>query len=199
MKKNVICDIDGVILHNNDLIPGADRFVHRLLEQGSKLLFLTNYPAQTQKDLQNRFRSTGIEVPEECFYTSAMGTADFLKRQDGKKAYVIGEGALTHELYKAGFTITDIDRAGRYEPIVRNGMEDVRIVKDIYPPRMTLNFVVKGADGQVVAEGERKLVDHAFLMGTQINNNDHLRYEKRLIDDWLRREFKDNAALTATP
>src|SRR5690606_18548612 len=36
-------------------------------------------------------------------------TADFLKRQDGKKAYVIGEGALTHELYKAGFTITDID------------------------------------------------------------------------------------------
>ena len=109
MKKNVICDIDGVILHNNDLVPGADRFVHRLLEQGSKLLFLTNYPAQTQKDLQNRFRSAGIEVPEECFYTSAMGTADFLKRQDGKKAYVIGEGALTHELYKAGFTITDID------------------------------------------------------------------------------------------
>ncbi|RSM24852.1 UMP phosphatase [Aeromonas salmonicida] len=109
MKKSVICDIDGVILHNNDLIPGADRFVHRLLEQGTKLLFLTNYPAQTQKDLQNRFRSAGIEVPEECFYTSAMGTADFLKRQDGKKAYVIGEGALTHELYKAGFTITDID------------------------------------------------------------------------------------------
>lgn len=69
MKKNVICDIDGVILHNNDLIPGADRFVHRLLEQGSKLLFLTNYPAQTQKDLQNRFRSAGIEVPEESFYT----------------------------------------------------------------------------------------------------------------------------------
>ncbi|MGL4250438.1 MAG: HAD-IIA family hydrolase [Aeromonas sp.] len=109
MKKNVICDIDGVILHNNDLIPGADRFIQRLLEQGCKLLFLTNYPAQTQKDLQNRFRSAGIEVPEECFYTSAMGTADFLKRQDGKKAYVIGEGALTHELYKAGFTITDID------------------------------------------------------------------------------------------
>lgn len=27
MKKSVICDIDGVILHNNDLVPGADRFV----------------------------------------------------------------------------------------------------------------------------------------------------------------------------
>lgn len=38
-----------------------------------------------------------------------MATADFLKRQEGKKAYVIGEGALIHELYKAGFTITDIN------------------------------------------------------------------------------------------
>lgn len=94
-------------------------------------------------------------------------------------------------------TITDIDRAGRYEPIVRNGMEDIRIVKDIYPPRMTLSFVVKGADGQVVAEGERKLVDHGFLMGPNLTNTDTLRYEKRMIDDWLRREFKGDAALTA--
>ena len=96
-------------------------------------------------------------------------------------------------------TITDIDRAGRYEPVVRAAMQDIRIVKDIYPPRMTLRFVVKGPDGQVLAEGERKLVDHGFLTGTSVNSNDSLRYEKRLIDDWLRREFKDNAALTATP
>ena len=96
-------------------------------------------------------------------------------------------------------TISDIDRAGRYEPTAHSAMNDIRIVKDLYPPRMTLNFTLKGADGQVVAEGERKLVDHAFLMGTQINNNDNLRYEKRLIDDWLRKEFRNNAALSATP
>lgn len=28
---------------------------------------------------------------------------------EGKKAYVVGEGALIHELYKAGFTITDVN------------------------------------------------------------------------------------------
>lgn len=38
-----------------------------------------------------------------------MATADFLRRQEGKKAYVVGEGALIHELYKAGFTITDVN------------------------------------------------------------------------------------------
>ncbi|MCB0286738.1 MAG: HAD-IIA family hydrolase [Calditrichia bacterium] len=107
--KNVICDIDGVLLHNNALIPGADKFIARLLKQGNPLVILTNYPSQTQQDLQNRLASSGIKVPAENLYTSAMATADFLEKQDGRKAYVIGEGALTHELYKIGFTITDID------------------------------------------------------------------------------------------
>ena len=38
-----------------------------------------------------------------------MATADFLSRQSGRKAYVIGDGGLTHELYRIGFTVTDID------------------------------------------------------------------------------------------
>lgn len=104
--KNIICDIDGVLLHDNKLIPGSDKFIHRIIEQGNPLVLLTNYPVQTGKDLQNRLGAAGINVPENCFYTSAMATADFLKHQKGTKAFVIGEGALTHELYNAGFTIT---------------------------------------------------------------------------------------------
>ncbi|MBA3929994.1 MAG: DUF3016 domain-containing protein [Xanthomonas sp.] len=96
-------------------------------------------------------------------------------------------------------TISDIDRAGRYEPTARIGMNDIRVVKDLYPPRMTLTFSLKGADGSVVAEGERKLVDHGFLMGSNLSSNDSLRYEKRLVDDWLRKEFRDSQALTSAP
>lgn len=107
--KNVICDIDGVLLHQNKMIPGADKFIHRILEQGNPLVVLTNYPSQTAADLHNRMVSAGISLPEKHFFTSAMATADFLEKQDGRKAYVIGEGALTHELYKIGFTITDIN------------------------------------------------------------------------------------------
>ncbi|WP_298439664.1 HAD-IIA family hydrolase [uncultured Ferrimonas sp.] len=107
--KSVICDIDGVLLHNNQLIPGADKFIARLREQGNKLLCLTNYPVQTDSDLANRLGAAGIELEPHHFYTSAMATADFLKHQEGRRAYVVGEGALTHELYKNGFTITDIN------------------------------------------------------------------------------------------
>ena len=107
--KNVICDIDGVLLKGNELIEGSDVFIDRLLKQGNRLVILTNYPSQTASDLCNRLGAAGIKVPESCFYTSAMATAAFLEKQEGRKAYVIGEGALTHELYQIGFTITDID------------------------------------------------------------------------------------------
>lgn len=96
-------------------------------------------------------------------------------------------------------TITDIERAGRYEPTARASLDDIRIVKDIYPPRMSLTYTLKGPDGQVLAEGARKLVDHGFLNGSSLSNSDPLRYEKRMVDDWLRREFKQSPALTATP
>lgn len=109
MIKNVICDIDGVLMHDNTAVPGADLFLARIQEQCMPLVMLTNYPSQTAQDLVNRFAAAGLAVPESAFYTSAMATADFLRRQEGKKAYVIGEGALIHELYKAGFTITDIN------------------------------------------------------------------------------------------
>jgi NagD protein len=107
--KAVICDIDGVLLHDNTGLPGAADFVTRILAQGNPLVLLTNYPSQTERDLQNRVAASGIVVPAEVFYTSAMATADFLAQQDGRKAYVVGEGGLTKALYDVGFTITDID------------------------------------------------------------------------------------------
>ncbi|NIW99093.1 MAG: HAD-IIA family hydrolase [Phycisphaerae bacterium] len=107
--KKVICDIDGVLLHTNQPIPGAAQFIQKLKEHNVPYILLTNYPSQTQADLHNRLAQAGIEVPADHFYTSAMATASFLEKQDGRKAYVIGEGALTHELYRIGFTMTDIN------------------------------------------------------------------------------------------
>jgi len=86
-------------------------------------------------------------------------------------------------------TITDIQRAGRYEPWRGISMDRVRIMRDTYPPRMTVNVRITGADGQVLAEGERKLHDTSYLMKGSIGDSDPLRHEKRMIDDWLRREL----------
>jgi hypothetical protein len=86
-------------------------------------------------------------------------------------------------------TITDIQRAGRFEPWMGVEYGHVRVMRDVYPPRMTLNVRITGADGQVLAEGERRLSDMAYLQSSMPGNTDNLRFEKRMIDDWLRREL----------
>jgi Protein of unknown function (DUF3016). len=83
--------------------------------------------------------------------------------------------------------VTDVKRAGEYEPWRGPRFNDVRIVKDIYPPRIDLNFTLYGADGKVLRSGSRKLRDAAFLSRNSQTDQDSLRYEKSLIDLWLRK------------
>lgn len=86
--------------------------------------------------------------------------------------------------------ILDIRRAGLYEPWHGAQLDDVRILRDQYPPRMTLRFQRIGADGRVLDAGERKLVDGAYLMrSSTLGDSDPLRYEKAMIDRWLRTEL----------
>lgn len=85
--------------------------------------------------------------------------------------------------------ITDVDRAGSYEPWLGPRLSDVRIVKDIYPPRIDLRFRLVDANGTVIQQGERKLRDPAFLYDHPglASGSDSLSYEKNLIDRWLRK------------
>ncbi|MCC8539290.1 DUF3016 domain-containing protein [Xanthomonas axonopodis pv. poinsettiicola] len=88
-------------------------------------------------------------------------------------------------------TITDIRRAGQYEPWHGPRLQDVRVVKDIYPPRLSFTYTLTAADGRVIEQGERRLVDAAFLMnGPRLTDTDPLRYEKAMIDDWVRKQFR---------
>jgi len=87
-------------------------------------------------------------------------------------------------------TVTNVDLAGEFEPWRGAMFNDVRIVKDIYAPRIDLAVRLTDADGRIVKEGKRELRDQAFMMNLSINNNDPLRFEKHLIDDWLSREFR---------
>lgn len=86
-------------------------------------------------------------------------------------------------------TFTDVMRAGVCEPWHGPRWDEVRIVKDIYPPRMDLHYVLTNADGTIVRKGDAKLRDLSFLHRGTPTSNDPLRYEKRMLNDWLRGEF----------
>lgn len=98
--------------------------------------------------------------------------------------YFVPEGHLL------SVTFTDIDMAGDFEPWRGPRFDDIRIVKDIYPPRLVFSFRLTDAEGNVVKEGKRDLRDLAFLMKiTMAFRDDSVRHEKAMLDDWLRAEF----------
>lgn len=105
-----LSDMDGVLVHEEEGIPGAAEFVRRLRDRGRPFLLLTNNSIFTARDLQARLARSGIEVPEKSIWTSALATAQFLDQQrPGGTAYVIGETGLTTAMHSIGYVLTDRD------------------------------------------------------------------------------------------
>jgi NagD protein len=103
-------DMDGVLVHEEQAIPGANEFLARLRELELPFLVLTNNSIYTRRDLSARLQASGLEVPEDAIWTSALATARFLEEQrPGGSAFTIGEAGLTTALHEAGYTLTERD------------------------------------------------------------------------------------------
>jgi NagD protein len=112
MTKREICswlmDMDGVLVREEQPIPGAAEFLAQLRERGTPFLVLTNNSIYTRRDLAARLVANGLDVPEDAIWTSALATARFLEDQrPGGSAFVIGEAGLTTALHEAGYTLTE--------------------------------------------------------------------------------------------
>ena len=112
-RKPVECwltDMDGVLVHEETAIPGAADFIERLVALERRFLVLTNNSIYTPRDLRARLARSGIDLPEEVIWTSALATAQFLddQRPHGS-AFVVGESGLTTALYEVGYTMTERD------------------------------------------------------------------------------------------
>ncbi|KQX62055.1 HAD-IIA family hydrolase [Angustibacter sp. Root456] len=105
-----LTDMDGVLVHEQHPIPGASEFIEALRTSGRRFLVLTNNSIYTPRDLRARLSRSGIDLPEESIWTSALATAQFLDTQrPGGTAYTIGEAGLTTALHDVGYVLTDRD------------------------------------------------------------------------------------------
>lgn len=86
--------------------------------------------------------------------------------------------------------VLDIDLAGRIEPLrARTGGGDMRVVRDISWPRMTLVYTLTRAQ-QFTARREEVLSDPNFLTSfNRYSSGDRLRYEKAMLDRWFKESF----------
>lgn len=109
-----LTDMDGVLVRENEALPGAAELLEQWRQKDLPYLVLTNNSIYTARDLSARLRNSGLIVPEDRIWTSALATATFLAQQTDADqgpgtAYVVGEAGLTTALHESGFIMTDID------------------------------------------------------------------------------------------
>jgi len=132
--------------------------------------------------------------PEQFTENRLYGRQDRFNRIDylaQLKAYLIKQGqAVLKPGQSLHVNITDIQLAGAYEPWHGPRWDYVRIMRDIYPPRIDLDFRLVDQDGNVLREGKRVLRNIDYLhsgVSLPAATGATLYYDKALLRRWLSR------------
>lgn len=86
--------------------------------------------------------------------------------------------------------VTNVDLAGDTNA---GGIDRLRIVKDIYFPRMKFTYQLLNSNGSEVSTAEVSLKNMSFMIGSRLRyRHDSLGYEKDMIDDWFFETFQEH-------
>lgn len=88
-------------------------------------------------------------------------------------------------------TFTQVDLAGAFEPWRGPDFNNVRILKDIYAPRLEFSYALLDEQGNILKQGETRLIDINYL--ENVNplraGQDILYHEKKMMERWVRRHL----------
>jgi HAD superfamily hydrolase (TIGR01450 family) len=108
-------DLDGVVYLGDRALPHAKESLARLRGEGKQIRFLTNDPRPTRAEVARRLKGMGIEALAEGVVTSSWATAEHLRREGIRSAYVVGSPGLEFEVRRAG---VEVARSRRPEAVV---------------------------------------------------------------------------------
>lgn len=107
--RSLIVDIDGVLWHGTEQLPGVVPFLEFLQNRSIKFIIATNNSARPVSAIRRRLQDLGISVTEQQVLTSAQATALFLPRiaAPGARVLVVGGEGIAAELDRAGYVLVD--------------------------------------------------------------------------------------------
>ena len=96
--------------------------------------------------------------------------------------------------YQLLVTVTDLDLAGEVDPIPSRMMDQIRVLKDIYFPKISFDYQVLSTGGVSVLEGKAlTLKDMQYLSSTRsAQSSDSYYYERKMIREWFRKDVLPN-------
>jgi arabinose operon protein AraL len=102
--KGYIFDLDGTVYLGKQLIEGADTVINTLLNEGKKVLFLTNKTIESRQRYVEKLHGFNINASLENILNPTVTLIEYLREHHpNARLYVIGEQPIKDELTLAGF------------------------------------------------------------------------------------------------
>ncbi|MDO9105493.1 MAG: HAD-IIA family hydrolase [Methylovulum sp.] len=107
----LIIDMDGVLWHGDQAIPGLIDFFKTLRDQQIRFILATNNASLTRKQYVHKLAKMGVTVAQDEILTSGIATALYLSKHEDPattRVFVIGEDGAKEPLIERGFTLTGL-------------------------------------------------------------------------------------------
>lgn len=93
--------------------------------------------------------------------------------------------------YELEVTVTELDLAGDIRPGMWVGsMHDIRVMREIYWPRMNFSFELRNEKKEVIATGKEELRDMDYLRRARIpSGNTSFEFEEKMLQDWFKKQI----------
>lgn len=88
-------------------------------------------------------------------------------------------------------SVTDIDLAGDVNPMRGGEWQNVRVVKDLYWPRMSFSYSLKDAAGGTRVSGTEDVKDLGFLSSSVGLTRTRFGYEERMLENWFKKQLRE--------
>ncbi|MDO8634584.1 MAG: HAD-IIA family hydrolase [archaeon] len=108
MIKNVLLDVDGVLIYGDKKILGADKAIEFLEKNGYNYLLVTNVSRYTAQELSKLLLEQGLKVHKDKISGPIEAIIGFVKsKKRNPKCFLIGSNQVKKEFRKAGVKVTE--------------------------------------------------------------------------------------------
>jgi 4-nitrophenyl phosphatase len=131
--RALIIDMDGVLWHGTQPIPGLIDFFQTLDELQIRFILATNNASSTPEQYVTKLARMGVIVTQNQILTSGIATALYLSEHVNPtetRVFVIGEDGATQPLVERGFTLTGLYEVNNSADPTQKGADIVVCGKD---------------------------------------------------------------------
>ena len=131
--RALIIDMDGVLWHGTQAMPGLVEFFQTLDDLDIRYILATNNASLTPEQYVTKLAKMGVTVTQKQILTSGMATALYLSERVNPKetrVFVVGEDGATQPLLELGFTLTGLYEVDNSDKPEQKGADIVVCGKD---------------------------------------------------------------------